>query len=30
MIAAAAFPLYRQGLFAPLDLNGQAGLPPGR
>ncbi|MGB4126376.1 MAG: tRNA (adenosine(37)-N6)-threonylcarbamoyltransferase complex transferase subunit TsaD [Dethiobacteria bacterium] len=29
MIAAAAFPLYRQGLFAPLDLNAQAGLPPG-
>ena len=28
-IAAAAFPLYRQGLL-PIDLNAQAGLPPGR
>jgi N6-L-threonylcarbamoyladenine synthase len=30
MIAAAADPLYRKGLFASLDLNAFAGLPPGR
>ena len=29
MIAAAAFPLYRRGIFAPLHLNASAGLPPG-
>ena len=30
MIAAAADPLYRRQIFAPLDLNAFAGLPPGR
>ncbi|NLA26054.1 MAG: tRNA (adenosine(37)-N6)-threonylcarbamoyltransferase complex transferase subunit TsaD [Firmicutes bacterium] len=30
MIAAAAFPLYRRGIFAPLNLNASASLPPGR
>lgn len=30
MVAAAADPLYRRGLFASLDLNAFAGLPPGR
>ena len=30
MIAAAAFPLYRRGIFAPLNLNASAGLQPGR
>lgn len=29
MIAAAAYPLYRRGIFAPLNLNAAAGLPPG-
>ena len=29
MIAAAAFPLYRRGIFAPLNLNAAASLPPG-
>lgn len=30
MIAAAAYPLYRRGACAPLDLNASAGLPPGQ
>lgn len=30
MIAAAAYPLYRQGIFAPLNLNAQPGLGIGR
>lgn len=29
MIAAAAFPLYRRGIFAPLNLNASASLAPG-
>ncbi|HPU02031.1 MAG: tRNA (adenosine(37)-N6)-threonylcarbamoyltransferase complex transferase subunit TsaD [Firmicutes bacterium] len=27
MVAAAAYPLYRRGIFAPLNLNAHAGLP---